>query len=374
MSQLNTIVVDCGSFITKAGFSEDEQPTLLTPSATFKDETQAIDIGKSMIDESCPPKYFVDQNDGHMKDFDSLNIFYEKLFYNKLHIEPNEHAVLLSEAPFIPKSQRERILQIMNFKFIFNGLSVSCGHSRTYSAPVYEGHALPHAIKYLNIAGHDMTEYLIALISKRSNGGTIQQPQQQPNEWLSSNLVARDVIQKMKEQECYMLSTPNQYERALKGNSIDVNSVSENSTTNETLYELPDGHVFSLTREERFQIPEILYQPQLVNLVMNSSVLEGSSSSGRSCSINTLEEMVIQSTRACGFVDQYFAFQVFNDIVVEGGCTRMKGFALRLRASIVEALLPLDRFVTIHHGNSTQCNVWQGGLILGSLSIFTSIA
>lgn len=49
------------------------------------------------------------------------------------------------------------------------GLVVDSGDATTETVPVYEGFALSHAIMKINLAGKDLTEYLIRLMAEHPN-------------------------------------------------------------------------------------------------------------------------------------------------------------------------------------------------------------
>ena len=48
-----------------------------------------------------------------------------------------------------------------------SGLVVESGESLTYTVPVFEGYAIPHALEKLEIAGQDVTLRLIDQLEKR---------------------------------------------------------------------------------------------------------------------------------------------------------------------------------------------------------------
>ena len=50
-----------------------------------------------------------------------------------------------------------------------SGLVVDCGAGVSSSVPVYEGYAIPHAMKRNNFAGNDLDAFLIEKIHKEKN-------------------------------------------------------------------------------------------------------------------------------------------------------------------------------------------------------------
>ena len=101
-------------------------------------------------------------------------------FYDKLRATPEGLPVLLTEAPLKPKAKREPMTQTtfetfnvpatyMATKIVLSlyasgrttGIMMDSGDGVSHTVSTYEGYALLHAILRFDLAGSDLTEYMM---------------------------------------------------------------------------------------------------------------------------------------------------------------------------------------------------------------------
>lgn len=344
-----SIVIDNGSGFTKAGYGGADHPRISFPTLIGKPkqtdndmETRSIFIGNEaqqkikLLNLSHPIK------NGLVINFDDMEKIWHHTFYNELRSAPEEHPVFLSEVPLSSKSNREKTTEIMFEKFNVprvylknqatlalyaagrtDGVVVSSGYGVTHTVPIYEGESIPFATFKVDIAGRDLTEYFMKIMTEAGFS------------YRSDSL--RKFVTEMKERLCYVAED---FDEEMKA-AIDT-SCKEKSFT------LPDGTLFTVDHE-RFTCPEALFKPELL----------GKESAG-------VHKTLFNSIKLCNLDIRP---DLYGNIVLAGGSTMFEGLRERLNKEIVNLAIA-NRNVKVIAPPERKYSAWVGGSVIGSLDSF----
>jgi len=348
------IVIDNGSGVIKAGMGGDDKPRAVFPCVVGRPKEASVIPGtekkdiyiadeaqklRGVLNISYPIEH------GIVKNNDDMVKVWTHTIYNELRVEPSECSLMLTEAPMNPKSNREAMIDIAFNTFgvkafyvgiqavlaLFStgrttGIVVDSGDGVTHAVPIYETYSVPHAITKALLAGRDVTNYLMKIITERG--------------WHFESTAQFQITREITEAMCYV--------------SMDFKKDQEENSTKEWKekfekpYTLPDGNVMTLG-SERYRAPEIAFQPTIAGK-----------------DVPGVHKLVYNSIMEC---DLDVRKALWENVILSGGNTMFESYPERLLQEL-KALAPPTIQVKVVAQPDRKYAVFIGAAQLASLSAF----
>ncbi|KAK2617037.1 actin [Conoideocrella luteorostrata] len=348
------IVIDAGSGQVKAGMAGEDAPFTVFPTIVGepkqKNAMSGVEVKPLYVGNEASAKrgilnlkYPVEH--GVVTDWVGMEMIWEHTFSQELRVAPSDHPILLTECPLNPKTNREKMMEIMFDTFRTpaayvqitavgalyasgrtTGLVLDSGDAVTHTVPIYEGFAVRKTILRADVSGRDITQVL--------------QRELKAEGFAFSSSAELDIVRDIKERLCYVAENfVEECDRPLQEISQD--------------YTLPDGSVISVG-QARFKAAETMFDPKTFLDVED----EYGGVCGQIAKSITTSEIDLRAALA-------------RNIVLAGGNTMMTNFALRLQQDLP---LTLSSEPKVYAPPERKYSAWIGGSILASLSSFTSLA
>ncbi|EWC46630.1 actin-related protein 2 [Drechslerella stenobrocha 248] len=356
------IVLDGGTGFLKVGYAGSNFPEHQFPSIIGRPilRTEERDTGDVVLkdimcgDEAAKVRTMLQisypMENGIVKKWDDMLHLWDYTFNEKLQIDTTGRKILLTEPPLNPLSNREMMCEQMFEKYNFGGVYVAIqavlalyaqglssgvvvdsGDGVTHIVPVYESVVLNHLTRRLDVAGRDVTRQLIKLLLRRG--------------YALNRTADFETVRQIKEKLCYV-----SYDLKLD------QKLAEETTVLVENYTLPDGRVIRIG-SERFEAPECLFQPHLVD-----------------CDQEGLGEFLFSTIQSA---DVDVRSSLFKAIVLSGGSSMYPGLPSRLEKELKQQWL-----TKVLHGDPTRLSkfkvrvedpprrrhlVFMGGSVLGNI-------
>ena len=325
--EMPNIVIDIGKDYCKAGFTGEEEPSVVFPTYVgypkYNRKKKEYFVGCDALTRRYELNIKSPFKEGKIYDWDAMEKIFSHIFYDELKIEPKNHNVLIIDSHKNRKIKRKDLAEIMfetfNVKGLyiapkddltlisygkFGGIVIDSGEEETSISLL-----LDHIYNYCKVfplGGKDITDNLVELMNEKG--------------YKFSKEYHKDIIKDIKEKACYV--------------ALDFDD--ELKSVESFKYELPDGNQFSIKDErikctERF-FDEIDFKKEFDFIYKN----------------------LLSSKRD---------FEIY----LSGGNSMLKGFPERIE--LISKRIDYENYKVVR-SPERKFSVWIGGIILASVSTF----
>ncbi|KAF2663693.1 Actin/actin-like protein [Microthyrium microscopicum] len=369
----NTLIVDNGGFTIKAGLATPKPSSNdchIIPNFIARDQDRKVYVGAQI--EKCKDFFHLVMRRpverGMIVNWEQERAIWHESFLSEnnalIKCDPHETNLILAEAPNVFPVLQSNCDQIVfeecefasYYRCIGSSLNaygpkgladymlvIDSGYSHTTVTPLVNGQPVQSGIRRLDIGGKHLTNYLSELLA-------IHEVSLKEDPWIANEV---------KEACCFITDDfKRDMERTWRGHNMDPTICVD--------VQLPDYQEFSnvvvkpfepkaaslrtksdvaTLGNERFQVPEILFNPGDIGMV------EGG-----------LAELVMQSVSQ---LPESLQHLMLANVLLVGGNALLPGFLERLRVELRQ-LVPSDMKITISGPEEPVKSTWLGGAYMAS--------
>lgn len=334
-----TIVIDNGSGTIKAGFSGEKMPHSVFRSIVGYKKYLTIDIKIHEKEKEFGDDAFYLSNvliiiypieRGIVKNWNEYENLLNYTYNAVLNVDPSEHSVLITETSMNPKTNREKLTQLMfetfNVPSFFTcnqpvlslyssgrttGIVLDSGFNVTQIVPIFEGYSISQGINRINLGGRDLTLWL--------------QKKLKENGFNDNSEREKDTINEFKEENCYV--------------ALDYE--------NETQKKSKNYDDMKILYDELFHCPEMLFRPSLYGYDFDG-----------------IDKALVDSIMKC---DSNIHNELYSNIILSGGNSMLNGLDKRIYKEISKLV---NENVKIIAPPERKYGAWSGGSILAASDSF----
>jgi len=406
--EVGALVVDIGSYTTRVGYAGEDMPKADFPSYTGYIEEQAESTESMDLDQQATSaekniktttnkkEFIVDTmamraprahmevhsylKNGLIEDWAALERVLEYTFSRHLKCDPTTHPILMTEPVTNTKLKREKMCELVFEKFgapgfymakngvlsafasnRTSGLVLDCGASHTTTIPIHDGYVLNKAVAQSPLGGEFILSKCRQLLEEQLDIEVVPYYMIKSKEAVKPNEPAR-FVRRLGSTDCNQLTES--YKKFMGRQTLldfatQVLQVSDTSYQESEIsvlprmpYEFPNGFNSDFG-EERYRIPEALFNPSILKGIAPNSMLD-------------VVHLITSSINMC---DAELRSSFFSNITVVGGNSLLNGFVDRLNFAFNQ----LNYKTKISSPPTTaerRFSSWIGGSILGSLGTF----
>lgn len=191
MEDVPTIVIDFGSYLTKAGYSKDESPTTIVRTVVGRSpRDQNLIPCQDRVDIKGVYKNEYPIINGVITNWKDMEQIIEHIFRKRIKISSyhSDYNIIFSESINNTKQNHEKMQELMFETYSFStfyvgnqnvfslystgritGISCDISYGVTSIVPIYEGYSIQNTFKCINYGGKDITDYLQKSIEDQLN-------------------------------------------------------------------------------------------------------------------------------------------------------------------------------------------------------------